>query len=424
MWWRDLNPSRFVTQSEEKKAHNLFDIAAAICFLFAAFVLPYKPQPALASLALCCVLSLLGSHWKSTFKNIISAPLACVALGLYAAVLLSYTYSSAPFGEKIKFISAYRELLFIPFLLCFLNGFNRLKKDAALIFFVFIMVVIGFSTANFLAHSFHLTPFLIAPPNDNYIFHSHIIQNVMSTLAVLFLLIHAKSNRIFSVKWWVFLTVAAIGIANILLMVQGRTGHMTLIACCFIFVLCTFNKKTKLFILFAIVAALLALLSTKNPFNDVVKRTTTEVQVYEKTREATSAGARIEFWKHAITRIKEKPLVGHGAGSFRSEYAAHIQKNNLPGFWPGTHHPHNEFLFLWHDSGLLALLLFVGLIAALLWQAHRTENTDTKTMRYGIAASFAIYAMVDVPMFNSAEALFFVLMIACFFELNMRRTQL
>jgi O-antigen ligase len=245
----------------------------------------------------------------------------------------------------------------------------------------------------------------------------------MSTLAVLFILVQAKSSRVFSIKWWLFLTLAAIGITNILLMVQGRTGHMTLVACCFIFVLCTFNKKTKLFILCTIVAALLALLSTKNPFNDAVKRTVSEVQAYEKTREATSAGARIEFWKHAIQSIKEKPLIGHGAGSFRSEYAVHIQKNNLSGFWPGTHHPHNEFLFLWHDAGLLALLLFFWFICALLWQAHRTENADTKTMRYGIAASLTIYAMVDVPMFNSAEALFFVLMIACFFELNMKRTR-
>jgi O-antigen ligase len=410
-------------ESEEKKAPNLFETVAGIFFLFTAFILPYKQQAALLSVVLCCVIGLLGSRRGTVFKNIASSPLAYLSLGLYAVVLLSYTYSGASSNDKLKFILAYRELLLIPVLLCFLNGFHRLKNDAAIIFFGLTFAVIGLSIINFTRHFLELKPFFNVPANDNFIFHHHIIQNVMGSLAVLFMLVHARNNHVFSLKWFVYSTIALLGAVNILMMVQGRTGHMTLISCCFVFVLCAFNKQTKIAILIAVVAGLLVLVSTKNPFSHAVKRTLTEIQTYEKTGEGTSAGARIEFWKHAFLRIKEKPLQGYGAGSFRSEYAVHIQKNNLPQFQSGIYHPHNEFLLLWHDAGLLALLLFLGLITTLLWQAHKTANRDTKTMRYGITATLIIYAWVDVPMFNSIEALFFVLMIVCFFELNMKNSQ-
>jgi O-antigen ligase len=420
-WLIDLNPA---LGTNAKHKANAFDVLAMMFFLLAAAMLPFKPQPALAGFALCCVFSLFGTQSRYLVKHIRQSPISIVALLLYGAVLISYTYSIASAEQKIKFIFAYRELILLPFLLAFLNPFHSTKQRAAMIFFGLTCFVVGLSIVNFFAIRWHIKPLFDVPSNDNFIFHSHIIQNVMVSLTVLFSMLQAKGSLFLSVRWCVFVVIAALGMIDLFFMVQGRTGQMTMLACGLLFAWFSFTKRSKLIALVVLTLCVTVLFFTKNAFRGTVERTQNEMQVYQQTGESTSAGARVEFWKYALSHIKQAPLLGHGAGSFREEYAQHIQQNNQPGFSAGTHHPHNEFLLLWHDAGLLALLLYVALLASLAWQAHTAENPATKTMRYGIVVSLIIYSLVDVPIFNSAEALFFVLMIVCFFQLNSQQSRL
>ncbi len=75
---------------------------------------------------------------------------------------------------------------------------------------------------------------------------------------------------------------------------------------------------------------------------------------------STSVTERIDFLKGAITLIQEKPLFGFGPFSFRDAYNS-IQKT----FLANADHPHNIFLKIGLENGLIALFGFVGFLVTL-----------------------------------------------------------
>jgi O-antigen ligase len=165
---------------------------------------------------------------------------------------------------------------------------------------------------------------------------------------------------------------------------------------------------------------LLVTIITDNNIKNQFVRTKAEINTYQKDGTATSAGLRISFWKYTLRKIEEHPVTGYGAGMYRKMYADYILEEKLINYEAGTHHPHNEFLFIWHDAGLVAVILYLLFIVFLYRQAFTAKNTNDKVMRLFIVTSLIIYASIDVPIFNSPEAIFFILMIAVYFDLSKR----
>lgn len=95
--------------------------------------------------------------------------------------------------------------------------------------------------------------------------------------------------------------------------------------------------------------------SLKNEVIDVEKRL-----VFATTDSSTSVTERTDFWKGSLELIREKPLFGWGPFSFRNAYNP-IQKTLLAN----ADHPHNIFLKIGVENGLIALFGFVGFLITL-----------------------------------------------------------
>jgi len=92
--------------------------------------------------------------------------------------------------------------------------------------------------------------------------------------------------------------------------------------------------------------------------NDVIN---VENRLEFKTPDSsTSVTEREDFWKGSLVLIKEKPLFGWGPFSFRDAYNP-IQKALLAN----ADHPHNIFLKIGLENGLIALFGFVGFLVTL-----------------------------------------------------------
>lgn len=72
----------------------------------------------------------------------------------------------------------------------------------------------------------------------------------------------------------------------------------------------------------------------------------------------TSGQERVDFWLGAIKLASEKPALGWGPFSFRQAYAP-IQKH----FLATSDHPHNFFLKIAAENGVIALLTFLAFLA-------------------------------------------------------------
>ncbi len=80
-----------------------------------------------------------------------------------------------------------------------------------------------------------------------------------------------------------------------------------------------------------------------------------------------SAVSRISLWETGIKGIKESPVLGLGLTGFSNNWGRLNSDPNLD-----THnYPHNIFLDLWVETGLIGLISLIGLIGILIYRGLR-----------------------------------------------------
>ncbi len=107
-----------------------------------------------------------------------------------------------------------------------------------------------------------------------------------------------------------------------------------------------------------------------------------------------SALARIKIWTFTSQHILEEPLFGHGIDASKG---LETDTGTGSGFFePGvtvvSHHPHNIFLQIWLDFGMVGALLWGGLLLIL---TYRVYNAHETAQPYIVAAAFCSLMMLS-----------------------------
>jgi O-antigen ligase len=108
-----------------------------------------------------------------------------------------------------------------------------------------------------------------------------------------------------------------------------------------------------------------------------------------------SAQHRMKIWALTAQHIVAAPLFGNGLDSARGiQTAVHAEATNyMPeGTSIISQHPHNIFLQMWLDGGLIGALLWGGL---LLYLADRTRFLPLQAQPYALAAFYCSLAMLN-----------------------------
>lgn len=106
---------------------------------------------------------------------------------------------------------------------------------------------------------------------------------------------------------------------------------------------------------------------------------------------ATSWGQRLRMWQVTASLVAERPLLGHGVGSWKQRWTERVT--------PGTplasnSTPHSEVLLLAQQAGMLAPLLWLGWIAAG-WRPAARAGVS------GVPAVLALTALAWTGLFNA-----------------------
>jgi O-antigen ligase len=96
-----------------------------------------------------------------------------------------------------------------------------------------------------------------------------------------------------------------------------------------------------------------------------------------------SPAGRRDFWRVAIDSFEERPLVGHGAGTYQFSWNE-LRSIDLP-----VHDAHSLYLEAFADLGLLGGLLVLAVVGTLLWIAFATWRAAVGTQRDRYAAMLA-----------------------------------
>ena len=132
-----------------------------------------------------------------------------------------------------------------------------------------------------------------------------------------------------------------------------------------------------------------------------------------------SASSRVELWSDGLKAVKESPVLGLGLTGFANQYGVLNTDPTLD-----THNfPHNIFLNLWVETGLLGLIAFIGIVVIYIYRGLRSVARPIywaaadESARYKLAIALFLIALlfqglVDNPYFKNDLALIFWMVLA------------
>ena len=141
-----------------------------------------------------------------------------------------------------------------------------------------------------------------------------------------------------------------------------------------------------------------------------------------------SGDARLGMYSMSWDLIKEKPLFGHGIGSFPRvwQYAkADFYQENPDAKLPGgfVNHPHNELIHWAVEGGVTAVVGLVILLVGTLWLLSKNQR---RVWVYGaMLVPLAIHTQVEMPFYLSMLSfLMFTALLAQVFSVRIKTIQM
>lgn len=350
---------------------------------------------------------LVGLLWLVTqqFKQIPTilknSPVSNWALLLCSCFIFGLCYGDAPSTEAFAMLKKYRELLYIPLLSCFF--INERYRSYAWKAFVVASVLTLITS--------YLMDFGIIDTlrHKTFTLKSRIGHSIFIAFFMFFCAHKALDNN--NKKAWCYLPLLLIGIFNLFFVVDGRTGQLVFMALVPLFAVQRFGTKGLLFAAAGLIVCLTLYISYSDK-SARISGAVSSTQGYFKHipgKKAIDVGVRYTFWENSLKLIAEKPLIGHGTGSFGEEY------QRITGSkFEDVLNPHNEFLLIAVQLGLLGIITYIGFLYSQ-YSSSKKLPTPEKWLAQGLLFSLIVSSLFNSPFFDHDGGHWFATLIAlCF----------
>ncbi|MBI5757466.1 MAG: O-antigen ligase family protein [Planctomycetales bacterium] len=406
------------------------DAASRLAVVLLGFSIAVSTSLSSVLVIVIACLWLATGDLSGKLRRIAANPLAWLPLVLFAWFLVGVAYTSVSPGECLRGATKYRELLYIPILLTLLPASNAKLGGLADVVEAIrqrrlfsvdwrTWSVAGFIFGNLceLAASYGEWLFDVdwgfPTETDHVVFKDRIIHNFLLAY-MLFVLAH---DSLPTLRWrWAAITIGGITLVNMVAMVQGRTGYLALGVLTVVFMVQKFGGRG-----IAYAAACLAVLAGtafagSATFRFRVQESLLQVQtslgqqVAPADARMTAEEPRLKFYQRAIEIISRQPFLGFGTGSFEKEYAAVTSDSNAPP----TVDPHNEYLAITSQSGLIGLGFWFAILIGQ-WKTTWRLPAEERQLSQGMLALMAAGCLVNSLLLGFTGGLFWAYFAAVFF---------
>jgi O-antigen ligase len=197
---------------------------------------------------------------------------------------------------------------------------------------------------------------------------------------------------------WIIYTSVFLFLTNVLFLANSRTGYVLAIASITlaIYYLPAFKFKWATLVMAPFLLISTLLLSSQQ-FSDRVNQVAHEVQSTEQPENVkTSSGWRLNAWQRSIEAFYDRPILGHGLGSWT--YAAKKAEGDKGNdvFGKGNRsNPHQEYLLWAVEFGLTGILLKILFIYSIFL------SSKSNIPHYSNAINATLLCIVLAGLFNS-----------------------
>ncbi len=137
-------------------------------------------------------------------------------------------------------------------------------------------------------------------------------------------------------------------------------------------------------------------------------------------REDESIDERLRFYSAAIKSISKNPFLGIGIGNWKIETIRYYAKNLVAYRVPN--HAHNDFLQVAAESGILALIFYLGfIIYPYIFYLKNNIYKESDHVFYLILIMISVYiidSMLNFPISRPVSHIFLVFMLIVFMKLR------
>ncbi|WP_032112464.1 O-antigen ligase family protein [Candidatus Paracaedibacter symbiosus] len=379
------------------KSLNSWDILPILCGL----TLPL--YTALSSIFF--VLTFLSSFFKPgllhNWKQSARLPAIKFLLLFLGWLIIRFSYANLGSMGNILLMKHTLKPLLIPFFMHVFTKANERWIVNAFILSMLLTVILA------LIQCFPGVNFKYAAKfTSGSIFKNHIATSIFMAFACFIVahqaLSHKRQERFIYCALFVFFAF------HLFYLNHGRTGYIIFAA---LFVLFLFQRCTIKVIGISLISGLIIALSVfklSPNFNKRINEAQQEYHLYhQQGKSETSTGLRLELWRNSIKLFKQKPILGWGTNSFRKAY------QTLPETHKTTHahNPHNQFLLIAVENGIVGLLLFLGFLLCCGW-ASLLMPANISHLFQGVLVTFIVGSFGNSLLGDHSEGLFFVLFCA------------
>jgi len=375
---------------------EFFDLQAKrmLVLAFAAAVL----STALLSVATALVVLfwLLSGRFAATWQRVKTEPVVWIVLALLGLSLLGMAYTPAPLDEALEGAGKYAKLALLPLAVFLLDDVRWVKR--ALYAFLGALTLAVF--ASYL-EGYGLTPDWTAK-GDSTAFAGHITLSLFEAIGAFMAFTLARFEPQRRTLWMV---LGLFFLSHLFVLNTGRTGQVLALAMLALLMFQVWRWRGVL--LGGLAAALLiaGVWFGSTQFQQRIHVGANDLQQYQEGESRNSLGARLDFWTNSLKIIRDAPLTGHGTASLKPVYPAYASANG----WL-TDNPHNEFLMVTIQWGVLALLVLLALFIAA-WRASGRLAPEAAAMMHGVLLAYGLGSLFNSLLLDHREGMMFALFV-------------
>lgn len=378
-----------------------FDILNFARYLLIAQVIALMVSPPLTNLLefVLYVIVIISARLRQQILFALKQPLPSMAFILFTGIGIGVLYSVDTIENSIGYWVSARRLLLILFA-CALFDTSEWKIKAFWAFSVASAVAVVLSYASFF-FEFNVYKYDIGIVIRNYATQS-MLFSVAAFSAVVMLATKVIYHRI---QYWILIILALLLVSNVVFFTPGRSGYIVLVVLAVVGIWYLSEERIKYVLLAVVLVSIVGLISLSPVASGRITQAIEEAINYQQGDSLTAVGLRVAMLKNSWVIIKENPVVGVGTGGFRKAYAEVVSQDSS---WRGevTDDPHNQFVKILAEYGIIGLFVFVLYIASFFRQEVFLE---WKSLGVGVVLAWSATSLFSSHFSTFSEGRFLAL---------------
>jgi O-antigen ligase len=361
--------------------------------LIAATIGSYTSPPLTnIAAALALLLALASAPMRASLVEVARQPLGRSALALCAVMAVAMLWAGVPWPQRFAAWWNWRTMLLLVLTAAAFRD-PRWKERFSL---TLVAVVTAAAIVSWAMWSVHRT---LEPPYAGTVLLNHVTQSMALATAILLAVVLAAQRGRSAPMRWLLAAAALVCLSDLVVVTEGRSGQVALAVAALSAALLMLKGARRWQVVLALPLLAAALVAVSPPLQQRFVLVARQAQTLDcSSREESSTALRLLLWRTTAVLIRAHPWFGYGVGGFTPAYDGEVRNqigHQALQNWCArpAHDPHNQFLRVTVEAGVLGLVAFLGLIAGALRQQA--------TQPYRGCALALLAAWCTTSLFNS-----------------------